>query len=333
MLALMEGAHGMEKLYLVVDLGGTHIRTAVANAGANLRGRRDEPTPIGGPDTVMARIADMADRSARAAGTSVRDLSAAVVASPGPLDRLHGIIFSPPNMQGWETVPLKDELERRLGIPVTVENDANAAALGEFHFGAARGTRNAVYMTISTGIGGGVVADGRLLVGTSGIAGEIGHMTIDRHGPVCGCGNVGCLEASGSGTAIARRFKEAVETGRKTSLVGETPTAAEIADAAQAGDPLAREIFLDAADAIGTGVANAINLFNPDVVVLGGGVSKIGTLLFDAVEDVAGRRALPSARGSARIVAAELGEDVGLIGALAVALTQDTGCQDSSGEG
>lgn len=315
----------MEKRYLVVDLGGTHIRTAVADAGAELRGRLDEPTPTGGPEAVMTRIAGMANRSASEAGTRVKDLAGAVVASPGPLDRLHGIVFSPPNMPGWETVPLKDELERHLGIPVTVENDANAAALGEFHFGAARGARDAVYMTISTGIGGGVVSDGRLLAGTSGIAGEIGHMTIDRHGPVCGCGNVGCLEASGSGTAIARRFREAVETGRKTSLTGTAPSAAEIADAAQAGDPLAREIFLDAADAIGTGVANAINLFNPDVVVLGGGVSKIGQLLFDTVEDVADRRALPSARRSARIVAAQLGEDVGLIGALAVALAQDPG--------
>lgn len=319
----MEDVRGMEKRYLVVDLGGTHIRTAVSAADAALRGRLDEPTTTCGPESVMAQITDMAGRSASEAGTHVKDLAAAVVASPGPLDRARGIIFSPPNMPGWETVALKDELEHRLGIPVIVENDANAAALGEFRFGAARGTRNAVYMTISTGVGGGVVSDGRLLVGTSGTAGEIGHMTIDRHGPVCGCGNVGCLEASGSGTAIARRFKEAVGTGRETSLVRETPTAAEIADAARAGDSLAREIFLDAADAIGTGVANAINLFNPDVVVLGGGVSKTGRLLFDTVEDVAARRALPAARRAARIVPAELGEDVGLIGALAVGLAQE----------
>lgn len=313
----------MEKRYLVVDLGGTHIRTAVAAADGQLTGRLDEPTPLDGPDVVTDRIAEMAARSAAAAGGRVSDLTRAIVASPGPLDRERGIIFSPPNMPGWETVALKDELERRLGIPVTVENDANAAALGEVRFGAARGARHAVYITISTGIGGGVVTDGRLVTGAGGTAGEIGHMTIDRHGPQCGCGNVGCLEASGSGTAIARRFREAVRSGRASALSPDIATAEDIARAAQAGDPLAREIFLDAADAIGTGVANVINLFNPDAVVLGGGVSKTGRLLFDTVEEVAARRALPAALRGVRIVPAALGDDVGLIGALAAGLATD----------
>ncbi len=313
----------MDKRYLVVDLGGTHIRTAIASCDGRLLGRLDEPTPIDGPAAVIDRIVAMAAQSAQEAGTRVDHLVRAVVASPGPVDRERGIVFSPPNMPGWETVALGDALEPRLGLPVIIENDANVATLGEFRFGAARGTRYAVYMTISTGIGGGVVVDGTLLTGAGGTAGEIGHMTIDRHGPVCGCGNVGCLEASGSGTSIARRFREAVEMGRETTVAGHKPTAAEIAEAAQRGDHLAREIFLDAADAIGTGVANAINLFNPDVVVLGGGVSKTGPLLFDTVEAVVARRALPAAGRSARVVPAALGDDVGLVGALAVALAAD----------
>lgn len=313
----------MQKQYLVVDVGGTHVRTAVARPDGTLLGRLDEPTPIDGPESVMERIVEMAADSTRQAGTTIEDLIRAVVAAPGPVDRQKGIVFSPPNMPGWETVALGPELETRLRMPVTIENDANVAALGEFHFGAARFARYAVYMTISTGIGGGVVDDGHLLTGSGGTAGEIGHMTIDRHGPVCSCGNVGCLEASASGSSIARRFREAVESGRETAITDETPSAADIARAAQEGDNLAREIFLDAADAIGTGVANVINLFNPDVVVLGGGVTKTGPLLFDTVESVVARRALPTAGQLARIVPAELGDDVGLVGALAVALEED----------
>jgi glucokinase len=180
-----------------------------------------------------------------------------------------------------------------------------------------------VYLTVSTGIGGGVVVEGRLLEGASGTAGEIGHTTIDRHGPICKCGNIGCLEALASGTAIARRFKEALEAGgpsrASASFAGREPTAEDVARAAQSGDRLALSVFTDAAEAIGFGVVNCIHIFNPEVVAIGGGVTKAGSLLFDPINRIVDRYALAVPRKAVRVVGAEFGDDVGLVGAAAVA--------------
>ncbi|MDQ2742162.1 MAG: ROK family protein [Chloroflexota bacterium] len=314
----------MKRLYLAVDLGGTHVRTAAADDGAQLMGRLDEPTRTeGGWHTGVRQIVEMARRSVQEAGVPWDTISRAIVASPGPLDRQRGFVFNPPNLAGWENVPLRDELERELGLDVTVDNDANAAALGEYRFGAGRGTRNLVYITVSTGIGAGIVSEGKLLPGTTGIAGEIGHTVIERNGPRCNCGSYGCLETLASGTAIARRYREALERENVPQGRAGYSTAGDVVRMATAGDERARAVFLDAADALGVGVTNAINLLNPDVVVIGGGVSKAGDLLFDTVRDVVARRALQPARDAARIVPAQLGEDVGLVGALAVGLDID----------
>jgi glucokinase len=315
--------------YLVVDLGGSQARVATSNDDLALSGRLDEPTDHSrGPESVVAQLARLCKQSCEKSGVSLVDIGLLVVASPGPLDTRLGVVFDPPNLPGWEKVPLRDMLQAALRLPTVIVNDANAAALGEFHFGAGRGSRNLVYLTISTGIGGGVVVDGVLLEGTSGSGGELGHMTIDRDGPLCPCGNIGCLEALGSGLAIARRYGEAL--AERHGIVGPDPpaTARDVVRLGSEGDQMALDVFSDAARAVGTGVVNCINIFNPDVVVLGGGVTNAGERLFAPVRDMVQRHALPRPRASVRIVPAELGSDVGLIGAAGLAVATSNRLSD-----
>jgi glucokinase len=309
--------------YLVVDLGGSQARVATSNDELAISARLDEPTDHSrGPESVVAQLVRLCTQSCSASGVALSHIELLVVASPGPLDTRLGIVFDPPNLLGWERVPLRDMLESALHVPTVIVNDANASALGEFHFGAGRDSRNLVYLTISTGIGGGVVVDGVLLEGSSGSGGELGHMTIDRHGPVCPCGNIGCLEALGSGRAIARRY---AETLRERGVQESRPPASarDIVRLASDGDPVAAKVFEDAARAVGTGVVNCVNIFNPDVVVLGGGVTNAGERLFAPVRDMVQRFALPRPRASVRVVPAELGLDVGLIGAAGLAAATD----------
>jgi glucokinase len=313
-----------ERTYLLVDLGGTRVRTAVSGGSGELRGRREARTVTTGPDGVVAQIAAEAGRSASDAGVGWDRISLAAVSAPGPLDTGTGTVYNPPNLPGWGEVPLRSLLESALGMPVMLVNDANAGALGEYAFGAGRGARNLMYITVSTGIGGGIVLDGAVYEGSAGTAGEIGHSTVDRHGPVCGCGNIGCVEVIASGTAIARRFNEAVRAGAATTISpseGDAYTAADVARGAVAGDQLSHAIFVDAAEAVGTAVVNSLHILNPDAVVIGGGVTHAGDLFFDAVRSVVDRYAMIVPRNTARILPAQLGDDVGLIGALAAALS------------
>ena len=311
----------MNEWYLAIDLGGSQARVAVANSSLELSARLSEPTDhTRGPEGVVEQLTRLCRLSCAEGRISLTDLTRVVIACPGPLDSREGIVFNPPNLLGWNRVHLRDMMQSALGAPVLLVNDANAAAFGEFHFGAGRGCRNLVYLTISTGIGGGVVVDGVLLEGTSGSGGELGHMTIDRDGPLCPCGNIGCLEALGSGRAIARRYAEALAASGQPAVEEPPVSAREVARLAACGDSLAGEVFQDAARAVGTGVVNCVNIFNPEVVVLGGGLTNAGDLLFAPVHDMLRRYALPRPRESVRVVGAELGADVGLIGAAGVAV-------------
>jgi glucokinase len=314
----------VEAPYIVVDLGGTHIRCAVASGPSQLTGKIDEPTSLDlGPGGVIQQIAALARRSLQMTGVEPSNARGLVIGSPGPLDARTGVVFSPPNLPGWDHVALGQDLGTELGLPVRVVNDANAAALGEFHFGAGRNCRNFVYVTVSTGIGAGVVADSHLVEGTSGTAGEIGHMTIDYDGIPCTCGSIGCLEMLASGTAIARLYRERLTSDRVDSSLGgvrgNTLSAAEIARLAREGDVLAGAVYADAARALGFGMVNLINLFNPDVIAVGGGVTQAGSLIFDGMITIVNRHAYAVPRAAVKIVAAELGEEVGLIGVAAVA--------------
>jgi glucokinase len=311
----------MSKQIMAVDLGGTRVRVALADDGLQIRHRVEEATDHQrGPASVLDQIVRLAGERLRSAGGTWADIACIAIASPGPIDTTTGVAFSPPNMPGWGEVQVKGILEEQTGVPVLALNDASTAALGEFALGAGRGRSDLVYLTVSTGIGGGVVSGGRLLTGRAGMAAELGHMTVDRSGPPCSCGSIGCLESIASGTSIARRFRERLAAGETSAVTAWTdhPTAADVAHGARIGDALALAVWQDAMEALGIGVVNCIHIFNPEIVVLGGGVTQAGDLLFDPVRATVDRYAMEIMRAGVQIVPAALGEDAGLSGAAAL---------------
>lgn len=309
-----------------IDLGGTNIVAgAVACDGSRLEGMHAVPTrPAEGADRVIARMADAA-RTAMAAARRADPAAAfagAGIGAPGPLDTTSGVVLLTPNL-GWTDMPLRQRLADLLALPTTLDNDANCAILGEWWRGAARGAHHAIGVTVGTGIGGGIILDGRLYHGVSDVAGEIGHTTIDAHGRRCACGNDGCVEAYASGPAIARRAVEAVQAGEASALsplVAGDPTqvtAETVFLAAAAGDALAREVVRDTARYLGAAVANLINVFNPDVVVILGGVTRAGDALFVPLRQEIARRAFRPAVAACRIVPGALDGTAGVYGAVA----------------
>lgn len=312
---------------IAVDLGGTNLRVATIALDGKIIRRLSVPTKAEeGPAAVIDKIVSKVKELVGA--DELRRARALAVAAPGPTDPWSGVIVEPPNLPGWSCVPLKEILESRLGLPTNVGNDANAAALAEHLFGAGKGTAHMIYVTVSTGIGGGVIVDGKLLLGKSGAAGEVGHMTIDLNGPKCACGNIGCLEALASGTAIARQAQERLKCGAKSSLLDivrgdiSSVTAIEVVQEAQKGDPFAREIINNAANALGVGMVNLANLFDPELIVIGGGLSNAGSLIFDPIRRIVNERAMKITTKGLRIVPTALGDDVGLLGAAALALAR-----------
>lgn len=310
-------------LVLAVDLGGTQIRTAVLR-GKTLYSRvglltGENPTP----ERIIPRVYDALQEAIDKAGPGGEPIAGIGIAAPGPLDHKTGVIYTPPNLPSWRGVPLRDMMMQRFGLPVFVENDAHAAGLGEYLFGAGRGCSDMVYLTLSTGIGGGIINNGRIVEGASGTAGELGHMTVDWRGERCNCGNTGCLEAIASGIAIARQAKEALASGRGADLLAflqaQQPevdvSARTVAAAALAGVATAQAIIERAAEAIGVGLVNIIHTINPEVIVLGGGLTQMGPLLLEPALRIVNERAMSVPRAAARIELAELGANTGLIGA------------------
>jgi glucokinase len=310
-----------------VDIGGTNLVVGtVAEDGSEVLGLVSEPTRVErGPDAIMDRIAALARDSMKSAGG--RDILGVGVGAPGPLDRQSGIVLLTPNL-GWTNMPVRDRIAAALGLPATLDNDANCAIFGEWWRGAARGARHVVGLTIGTGIGGGIVIDGRIYHGESDIAGEIGHMTIDSTGRRCKCGNYGCLEAYASGPAIAARAVEGIEAGAETALPtyvqGDLSliTAQVVYEAANDHDAFALEVVRDTAKFLGAGVANIINIFNPGVVVICGGVTLAGDRLFVPLRSEVSRRAFKPAVQVCRIVPGELPGTAGVVGAAAAFLAQ-----------
>jgi glucokinase len=276
----------------VIDLGGTKIYSAVLDgAGADIRGEdlRSTGTRLD-PTSVLEQMQASMQAAAALAGTNTASLASVGVAAPGPVQADTGRLLYPPNLVGWTDVPLAALLSKRIGCRVVVENDANAAALGEYVAGQGQGAQSMVYVTVSTGIGGGIVIGGRLYRGMNGAAGEIGHMTLQPNGPRCNCGRLGCLEALASGTAIARDGRLALGQGRAPVLhrllqqTGGAVTSELVAAAAYEGDDDARAIIRDAGKALGIGLASIVDLLNPDVIVVGGGAAKIGPSFLQPAE-------------------------------------------------
>ncbi len=309
---------------LAVDIGGTKILAAVFSGDGELLDSDRCPTQAEeGIVVAVERLAELAETLLARHGIS--GVGAAGIAAAGAIDTGRGLITVSPNLPGWRDVPLAAMLEERLGVPALLVNDASAAALGEHRYGAARGANDVVLLTLGTGIGGGIIIGGELYLGVSGAAAEIGHMVIDVNGPDCPCGSRGCLEQLASGTAIAREARRRLAAGEKSVLLemsgGDTNavTAALTAAAARKGDTLAGEVFARAATYLGIGLANLINIFNPDVIVLGGGMAAEADLIIEPARRVALEKAFPLPAGAVRIVAAELGNEAGVYGAAAYA--------------
>lgn len=320
--------------FVGVDLGGTTLTAAVVDVTTGARvGRHRVPTLAKeGHEAVMARMAGLVDEAIADADMKRDDIGGVGVGAPGVLDLERGLTLFLPNLPGeWRRVPLRDMLQDATRLPVTLLNDVRSFTLGEKTFGAGRDVGTMVCFAIGTGIGGGIVIDGKLHLGLEGTAGEVGHHVIDPYGPPCGCGSRGCLEAHASGPAIVAMALKAITQGRTTSIAERVSydlnevTPKVIAEAAKDGDAVAKEIYERAGFYIGIGVANLITIISPEMVVIGGGVAQAGDLLFDPIRRTARETVKVAPIDRVQIVPAELGTDAGLIGAAVWASLQGEG--------
>lgn len=309
---------------LAVDLGGTHVRAAAVTADGTIVARRRAPTQAdAGQAAVLDRLADVVARTAEAAGLGPE--APVGVALPAAIDPASGILYFAANLPGWRDVPIRDLLVERLDRPVALGNDLNAAALGEWRYGAGQGTAHLIFIGVGTGIGGGIISAGQLLTGQRGLAGELGHTVIAIDGPSCTCGGRGCLEAHASGWAIARDAQRLLDAGVPSILPdllaaeGEPLSGALVAHAARQEDGLALEVLAAAGRALGAGVASFAHLFNPEVIVIGGGVVAAGDLLLDPLRDALKVHLINGFDRNLRIIPSVLGEDAGIVGAAVLA--------------
>ena len=312
----------MPPLAIGLDLGGTQVRGALVDRDGVIHARSVlETAASAGPEVVVGQLETVA--RAVCSGVGLAEVIGVGVAAPGPLDAEMGTALSTPTLAGFVDLPLAAMLERRLALPVRLENDGIAAALGEWTFGAGRAARHLVYVTVSTGIGGGVVSDGRLLRGRRGMAGHVGHMTVVRDGARCACGNAGCWEAHASGTAFTRRARDAVaEAGGRSSALagtGREVHARDVFAAAAAGDRLAGELVAEQADLIGVGLVNLLHLYSPERIVVGGGLANAFDALLPGIAARIAASAMPPFR-DVPILRAGLGDNSGLVGAAMLVL-------------
>ncbi len=316
------------KTYVVgVDIGGTKLATVVADNTGHILNKVRKPTLAErGPEDTLQLLFEMVHETIELTGLERTAISAMGVSCGGPLDTKTGIVYSPPNLPGWDALPLKAELESEFQIPVTIENDANASALAEYRFGGGRGYNVVLYMTMSTGIGGGIVFDGRIYHGTNDSAGEVGHQILLPDGPPCGCGKRGCLEALCSGPAIARRAQAAVRDEKALAtalldLAGGCVTAVRsehVLEAARHEDALALRLVGETAYYMGWGIANLVNILNPDIVLLGTIAVAAGDLLLDPIRKTVSEFAMTRPAEAVKIAPAQLGETLGDLAAVAL---------------
>jgi glucokinase len=317
----------MTDYYIAVDLGGTNIRAARCTKDGQILARTSRRTLAAEGETVVieriiATIGEVwpTDASVRAIGIS----------APGPLDPWRGIVIQAPNLPGWSNVPLRDIVAKALHTPTRLGNDANLAALAEYHFGAGKGYDDMIYFTLSTGIGGGAISGGRLLLGAKGLAAEFGHISVDLNGPRCNCGSIGCVEAIAAGPAIAKNAMARIAAGEHSAISNlvegdlSRVSAETVGEAALAGDPLARSVVREAGRAIGQAVVNVLHTLNPGIVVCGGGLTKMGDLLMQPIREMVSERVM-NPNYVVDIILAQLGDDVALLGALALAMEPDNG--------
>ncbi len=314
-----------------IDIGGTKLATVVADSTGHILSKVRKPTlSERGPEYALQLLFDMVRETVELAGLAQESISAIGVSCGGPLDTKTGVVYSPPNLPGWDALPLKAKLESEFDIPVTIENDANASALAEYRFGGGRGYDALLYMTMSTGIGGGIVIDGEIYHGANDSAGEVGHQILLPNGPPCGCGKRGCLEALCSGPAIARRAQAAIQKQLETEKTAtfellkladgriETVKSEHVLAAARTGDALALQLVDETAYYMGWGIANLVNILNPDIVLLGTIAIAAGDLLLDPIRKTVAEFAMTRLAQAAKIESAQLGEALGDLAAIAL---------------
>lgn len=304
--------------YLAVDVGGTHIRVGLypTEGIVPIKTSRTRTNQI--KSTPLQRLTDLIQETLPENKKNVKAIGLAV---PGYVDPAQGIVILAPNVPGWDYLPIRSKIEEKFQIPVAVGNDANLAAMGEWKYGAARGYHDVLYLTISTGIGGGVIIDDKLLTGTRGLAGELGHVVVDPDGPLCGCGHPGHIESFSAGPAIAAWVKEQLKKGVRSILSNlEEITSLEVSRAASAGDDLAKKSLERAAGYLGSTIAGYLHIFNPEVLILGGGVSRSGKIFMHALMQSINHNVISVEYvRDLKISIAQLGDNAGLVGALALA--------------
>jgi glucokinase len=313
------------KSIIAVDIGGSKIMTAAFTEDGHILARDTVPTMVEeGVNKVIARISSSIETLLDQNITEIDRLSGIGLACAGGVDSERGIVVTPsPNLPDWKDIHLADIIRGRFNINTFIVNDASAAALGESRYGAGKGMKNIVLLTVGTGIGGGIIIDNELYLGSRGGAGELGHMSIDVNGPACGCGNLGCLEMLASGKAVTREAVGRIKHGEKSMMMEmvegkiEDITAETIAIAADRGDALAKDIMDRAAYYLGVGVVNLVNIFNPDMIIIGGGMSELGEMLIGPSRKMVKERAFSISSQAVRIVTAQLGNEAGIYGAAA----------------
>jgi glucokinase len=308
-----------------IDLGGTNIKVGVFTSHMHLLARDTVPTEAArGHDHVIGRIIKLATDVLARTGNEMRKVRAVGIGAPGPANIAEGVVASVPNMPGFENIPIKKILSDKMGVPVAFENDANAACWGEFVAGAGKGVRDMVLVTLGTGIGGGVISNGRLLHGFEDSAAELGHTIIYPGGRLCGCGQRGCVEAYASANSTAKRCIEALQEGRPSSLQGIIEdkggiTSRHIFEYVEAGDELAAEIADGTARALGILCVNLVHTTGPELILFSGGMTAAGDALISRIRRFFDEFIWTSRREHVKIAVAALGEDAGIVGAAALA--------------
>ena len=309
-----------------VDIGATHANIILADYSARVIRDYELPLRIGdGPEVCLQKVDEGLRELLAKESLQLSDISAVGVGVPGPVVVEVGLVSAPPIMPGWDNFPIRDRLEELWGCPVTLNNDAELGALGEWAYGAARGESNIAYIKVGTGVGAGLLLGGQIYRGSTGSAGEIGHFTIDENGPRCSCGNRGCLEAMAGGYAISARAVQQIKAGHRTVLAEIEPitaiTARDVISAARRGDLVAQQIVIDGGRHLGTAIASLFNLINPSIVNVGGGDAQIGDLLLEPIRQSVKARSLRVSSSAVRVTEALLGRRSSGMGAVVQALT------------
>jgi len=318
------------KLGLVagVDIGATSIDLGIADFSGKLLVRNADPATIkDGPIKILGRACSLLEKMLKENNLSPEKMNGIGIGVPGPVDFSVGTLVSPPIMPGWDCYPIIQTVQQWFPFAnVVVDNDVNVMALGEINQGAGRGVDNLFFVKIGTGIGAGIICEGKIYRGSSGCAGDIGHIAVNKSGPLCHCGNKGCLETVAAGPAIAERSLMAAQAGKSPILLkhyeknGNILRAEDVGDAAREGDALAIEIIRESGQFVGDVLAGLVNFYNPEMIVIGGGVSNLGNLLLSSIRQTVLHRSLPLATRDLQIVFSEIGPDAGVIGAVNLAM-------------